>query len=279
MAHIQPGREQKLIFAFTDPLDDEQPNDNDSRNSASETDIAAWHSSAAEFDNIDDDIAKEYENVDPWGEDFPVLSPATGPATAAAPVPAPGSNNQVAAALVYGQPVQPAWNFAQADLQYTPSLLGSLATPNTGVSTPPTFSNNAASTAQAPHQQSWEIIDNPQPSQSSQLYQPLQPFQPPQSFEWPTVGGYLGSMLPGRNSGGEDASGDALRFIPVNPLQPQPLARGQRRGPFQDRERQEETSRTRGLKACVRCRMQKIRVSKWTLWHDGVANRSTVFHC
>lgn len=34
-----------------------------------------------------------------------------------------------------------------------------------------------------------------------------------------------------------------------------------RRGPFQDKQLQEETSETRRRKACVRCRMQKIRVS------------------
>jgi hypothetical protein len=34
----------------------------------------------------------------------------------------------------------------------------------------------------------------------------------------------------------------------------------QRRGPFQDKQLQEETSETRRRKACVRCRMQKIRV-------------------
>jgi hypothetical protein len=35
----------------------------------------------------------------------------------------------------------------------------------------------------------------------------------------------------------------------------------QRRGPFMDQQQREETSSTRKLKACVRCRMQKIRVS------------------
>jgi hypothetical protein len=35
----------------------------------------------------------------------------------------------------------------------------------------------------------------------------------------------------------------------------------QRRGPFMDQQLREETSSTRKLKACVRCRMQKIRVS------------------
>jgi hypothetical protein len=39
------------------------------------------------------------------------------------------------------------------------------------------------------------------------------------------------------------------------------LQRPQRRGPFQDQHLRYETSNTRKLKACVRCRMQKIRVS------------------
>jgi hypothetical protein len=39
------------------------------------------------------------------------------------------------------------------------------------------------------------------------------------------------------------------------------LQKPQRRGPFMDQQLREETSSTRKLKACVRCRMQKIRVS------------------
>jgi hypothetical protein len=40
-----------------------------------------------------------------------------------------------------------------------------------------------------------------------------------------------------------------------------PSQKPQRRGPFMDQQLREETSSTRKLKACVRCRMQKIRVS------------------
>lgn len=39
-----------------------------------------------------------------------------------------------------------------------------------------------------------------------------------------------------------------------------PPRKQQRRGPFQDKQRQQETSETRRMNACVRCRMQKKRV-------------------
>lgn len=54
--------------------------------------------------------------------------------------------------------------------------------------------------------------------------------------------------------------GSGLELIQWNPNQ-SPSASGQRsRGPFQDMKQRAETGATRKLKACVRCRMQKIRV-------------------
>jgi len=224
--------------------------DNDTRDSGSEEDIIPWDTSAADFKNIDDDIADEYENVDPWGRDFPVLTPATTVTQTSAS----GSST------VYGQHVQPtSWSIAQPDIHHVPTVMGSLVASSTVLATSALF-NDAASASQ--QQQSWEIIDSPEPPERSQPAQNPHPSDQLQSYGWPSVGGHVGSMISSRNPGGESLSNDAqLRFVPVHPLQPQAVSRVQRRGPFQDRDRQEETGRTRGLKACVRCRMQKIRCS------------------
>ncbi|KAK1751523.1 cutinase transcription factor 1 beta [Echria macrotheca] len=51
-----------------------------------------------------------------------------------------------------------------------------------------------------------------------------------------------------------------VTFVPVNPMQPSGSGR-QKRGPFQNDQLREETNKTRQLKACLRCRMQKTRCS------------------
>jgi hypothetical protein len=236
----RPLSENHDIENDTSSHDDEQPNDDDNRDSGSDGEISVWRSSAAEFNNIDDGITKEYEYVDPWGDDFPILAANT----AATQGQAIESNTRTSAAALYGLSIQPPWSLAGADTPYVPSLVSHLTTPSTTVTTP-AFSSDTAPVTQ---QQSWEVIEKPQTSQL-----------PPPSFGWSTVGGYLGSTVPSPSPGNEDTSGDALRFVSMHPLQPQTSQRVQRRGPFQDRKRQEETSRTRGLKACVRCRMQRIR--------------------
>jgi hypothetical protein len=162
------------------------------------------------------------------------------PTTAAARGPARESNTRSSASAVYGLSNRPTWSLAQPDTQYVPSLVSDLTTPSTSLPTPP-FSSDADPISQ---QQSWEVIERPQSSQQTQLS------RPPQPFEWP------------RSGGDGDISGDSLRFVSEHPLQSQPLPRVQRREPFQDRKRQEDASMTRGLKACVRCRMQRIRVRK-----------------
>lgn len=97
--------------------------------------------------------------------------------------------------------------------------------------------------------QAWEAVENPEISGNSQN----RPLNPP----------YPELVMP-RNqtlaSANRSATPDTLRFVAVDPLQLHALSQPQRRGTFQDRDRQEETSRTQGLRACVRCCMQKIRV-------------------
>jgi hypothetical protein len=249
---------QRLTCASADSTENDQADGPDTRDSASEGDITPWHSSAAEFDNIDDDIVREYENVDPWGDDFPILSPATAAIHGATTA----SNTNATPSLAPGHSLRSPWTFSQPDAQIfphpSPSAMPSLSVFTTSVATPG-FSDSTGFTAQ-PH--SWELIENPQPSQPSQPSQQQLPGSQ-QPLSWLMAGTYGGASQPGPRPAGEDASGDALRFVPVDPLQPQALTRPQRRGPFQDRNLQEETSRTRGLKACVRCRMMKIRVSEY----------------
>jgi hypothetical protein len=246
---------QRLTCGFADSPSNDQADANDNRDSASEGDIAPWHSSAAEFDNIDDDIVREYENVNSWEDDFPILSPTA--ATTHGTTPAP--NTKTTPSSAYGPSLQSPWTFSQPDAQYipnpSPSSMPFLSVFSTSV---PTL-GSADSTGFTVQPQSWELIENPQPSQPPQPSRQLPVSQQP--LGWQMTGGYGGAAQPTPRPAAEDASSEALRFIPVDPLQPQPLTRPQRRGPFQDRDRQEETSRTRGLKACVRCRMQKIRVS------------------
>jgi hypothetical protein len=55
---------------------------------------------------------------------------------------------------------------------------------------------------------------------------------------------------------------DSIQWVSADPSRKELLSqKPQRRGPFQDQQLREETSNTRKIKACMRCRMQKIRVS------------------
>jgi len=234
--------------------DDELVDDNDTRDSGSEEEIIPWNSSAADFSNFYEDIANDYEHVNLWGHNLPVVAPATATTQASAGT----SDTLTESSAVYGYPIQPAsWNLARPDLNYSSAVIGTLVASSTALATS-AFLTDTAPTSQ---HKSWEIIEKPQSPQPLQPSQTSQLSDEPHSQERRGVGGHPASMLPPRNSGDEHPSGDVLRFVSVHPLQPQAISRAQPRGPFQDRERQEETSRTRGLKACVRCRMQKIRCS------------------
>lgn len=63
----------------------------------------------------------------------------------------------------------------------------------------------------------------------------------------------------------EKASSAFVRWIDPGSEQ---LSTKKRRGPFQDKQLQEETSETRRRKACVRCRQQKTRVSHYISTHQ-----------
>lgn len=242
------GKPTDAWISATDASGVDQTSDNDNRDSPS-GDIEPWHSSAVDFDNIDDDIAREYENLDPWADDFALLVPASAPAH----IPSASTDTHSVTPVASAYAIQsPPWSHSSLQSNhdaFLPSLspLASLAMFGTDATTPG-FAGNTDFTPQ--HQnQAWELIERPptvQPPQQGSAGQQAQ-------------GGFLQSRS---TPVGEHVSRHGLRFVPVDPLEPQALSRPQRRGPFQDRERQEETSRTRGLKACVRCRMQRIRVRR-----------------
>lgn len=59
----------------------------------------------------------------------------------------------------------------------------------------------------------------------------------------------------------QDGASRGVTFVSFNPLELSADATRQKRGPFRNDQLREETNKTRQLKACVRCRMQKTRVS------------------
>jgi hypothetical protein len=95
----------------------------------------------------------------------------------------------------------------------------------------PSMAGRLGSSASASSSE-WSIVEVPQQNKSAEK---LSPSGSPRdsSYQW----------IPSDSSSRESSS-----------------HRQQRRGPFQSQELREETSNTRKLKACVRCRMQKIRV-------------------
>jgi hypothetical protein len=69
----------------------------------------------------------------------------------------------------------------------------------------------------------------------------------------------------------DNLNSKSIKWVPTDPSAKEiGSQRPQRRGPFQNQHLREETSSTRKLKACVRCRMQKIRVRK--------ASQTTIKH-
>ena len=172
--------------------------------------------------------------TNPWTEDFSfLLSPPSDLA----------ANTFASAPISHQGQLPPSW-IVPTDLQRQLQPLNPLAAfviraPNTIL---------PGNTEPGSHQ-AWEVVKNPQISGNSQN-SPLNSPHPELAM--------LRNQTPASTN--RSATPDALRFVPVDPLQPHALSWPQGRGPFQDRDRQEETSRTWGLKACVRCRMRKIRV-------------------
>jgi hypothetical protein len=238
----------------TDNSADTQNNASDNRDATSEDDIAPWQSSAAEFDNIDEDIIREYEHVNPWGDDFPILSPGTAPAQ----MPTPAATTKQTTPSAHGHQYQSQWGhptvgqYSLYSSPYTPSFQGA-GGPIHGF---------PGVTAVTPQTQAWEMVRNPSLGEDQNAHPQLSRHvsNVPQSYSWGMTSTPVTTPHSIVNRGPESAPSDGLHFVSIDPHQQPTSARPQRRGPYQDRERQEETSRTRGLKACVRCRMQKIRV-------------------
>jgi len=203
------------------------PSDSDKEGS---DDIAEWQMSAAEFNNIDEDItAESYIELNHWLDDH-----FQG-------VPFPASDFGARTAVTgFVEPENSASGFRpwrqQPIQQFGTSRL---------VAPPPTPQDARLRPSQA---MPWDIVE---PSMTDQAA----PRQGRDQGDWTMIGQRPNSLQQLRQP-----PADELQIISVNPLQPPLQPRPQRRRPYEDRERQEDASRTRGLKACVRCRMQKIKV-------------------
>jgi hypothetical protein len=203
------------------------PSDSDKEGS---DDIAEWQMSAAEFNNIDEDItAESYIELNHWIDDH------------FQSVPFPASDfGAITTATGFIEPENSASGFRpwrqQPIQQFGTSRL---------VAPPPKPQDASLGPSQALPR---DIVESSMADQAA-------PRQGRNQGDWTMIGQRPNSLQQLRQP-----PADELQIISVNPLQPPLQSRPQRRRPYEDRERQEDASRTRGLKACVRCRMQKIKV-------------------
>jgi hypothetical protein len=196
-------------------------------------DVAEWQTRGAEFSEIDGDI-DVYPNFNYWVED-PSAVGQPGVQGGLARAPATGfvePENHMSVPPTW--PQQPTQQFG------TPQP----AAP------PPTPQDPAINLSQAI---SWEILGATMVDQ-----QPLQ--QSRETSGWTMIEARPSGQRQLQQQGTETRKGDDLQIISVDPLQRQTQARQQRRrGAYEDRGRQEDAGKTRELKACLRCRQQKIR--------------------
>lgn len=78
-------------------------------------------------------------------------------------------------------------------------------------------------------------------------------------------------ITPSAYSGSVEHGFELIPYVPNEAPKPSAVSRPQRRGGFRDQRLREETAETRRLKACVRCRMQKIRVSDLNIYTMGLS--------
>lgn len=199
-----------------------------SRDSDGSDDVVEWTSSAAEFQRIDDSIPGQYSNLTFFFED-------RLPSNQGSHLP-----NGIADSFVeFGlYPAVPrAW--PQSAQHHS-------GTPQPAAPPPAPQELNARSF----QPMSWENLD------SVMIDQDPAPHGD-ESAGWAVVGPRPPAHPRARAPPGAQRA-EELQIIPVDP-QRQQLVRQARRKPYEDRERQQDAGKTRGLKACVRCRMQKIR--------------------
>ena len=99
----------------------------------------------------------------------------------------------------------------------------------------------------------WERVGKPQ-------FSDIQSSPPTSDSGWALIASNKAQNGIPRNPA-NNADTDSIQWVSVHSKGTKTLQKAVRRGPFLDPQLREETSNTRKLKACVRCRMQKIRVS------------------
>lgn len=200
----------------------------------SSDDVVDWPTSPAEFRDIDEDIAVgTYIDSTHWLDDTfqEVFAPSQG--LGARAVTTGFVEPESSASESRGWYQHPAWQFG------TPQLAAPPPTPQDVVTRPP-------------EALPWEFVEAPMVDQPA----------PPQTrgpSDWMIIGASASNHRQSQQAMNARGRGE-LQIIPVDPQQPPSQSRPQRRRPYEDRERQEDAGKTRGLKACVRCRMQKIKV-------------------
>jgi len=106
--------------------------------------------------------------------------------------------------------------------------------------------------AQALGSEQWEKIEAPGPSN---IEGQLSTSVGTSSSEWTLL-----EIPPTHEPVEESAGPSSFEWMPAGSDTTTSVSKPQRRGPFRDKQLRQETSNTRKLKACVRCKMQKIRV-------------------
>jgi len=97
----------------------------------------------------------------------------------------------------------------------------------------------------------WERVDKPQ-------FPDIQSSPPASDSGWSLIASNKAQNRITRNPA-NNRDTDSIHWVSVDSNGGKALQKAVRRGPFLDPQLREETSNTRKLKACVRCRMQKIR--------------------
>jgi hypothetical protein len=224
------------LFRLVDILEEIPASPSPRGESENSEDVVEWQTRGAEFSEIDEDI-ELYPNLNYWVED---------PSAAGQPIVQAALSRAPATGFVEPEShmsVPPNW--PQQPIQQ-------FGTPQPAAP-PPTPQDPAINLSQAIP---WEILGSAVVEQHT-----LQ--QPRETAGWTMIEARPVGQRKFQQQTTETQKGDDLQIIPVDPLQRQTQARQQRRrGAYEDRGRQEDAGKTRELKACLRCRQQKIRVCR-----------------
>ncbi|KAK4446912.1 cutinase transcription factor 1 beta [Podospora aff. communis PSN243] len=212
---------------YIDDHDDEVPASPSPRGSESSVDVGDWQIPASDFRGIDKDIPDTYYDVNQFLDDSNLAHDYR--------------SHHLITPSATGF-VEPEFSIVSTSHAWPQHPTQQFGTPHPAAP-PPTPQDSSA----RPHPRgSWELLDTTMVDQVS-----IQ--QAPETGDWAVIGSRQ------LRQATEVRKVDKFQIISVDPLQRQPQSRQQRRKPYDDRERQEDAGLTRGLTACIRCRMQKIK--------------------